>query len=121
MNLWLLAALALMAEPQQSGTQPPAQTFRSGTQAVQVDVRGTRDGRFVSDLGPGEFEVREDGLPQQIESVTLIAAPQALPGVQARLALQAPRAEALPQVWLFVFDTGHLSPGGLTRTRDAVA
>ena len=115
--LAVLVAGALQTAP------PGPQTFRSGAQVVQVDVRVIgKDGKFVTDLGLPDFEITEDGVPQKIQSVILIGsdtAPSAplAPLTPARLAPLAPRP---PQIWVFVFDTAHLSPGGLTRTRDAV-
>ena len=64
MRVWLLAALLV------SNQQP---TFRSGTQVVQVDVRVSKDGKFVSDLKPEEFQILEDGVPQKIVAVTLVS------------------------------------------------
>ena len=114
------------------GRQQPPQTFRSGTQVVQVDVRVLKDGRFVTDLAAPDFTIKEDGVAQKIESVVLISgnsttapeapqapAPQApAPQAPAPHAPQAPGAP--PAVWVFVFDTDHLSPGGLNRSRDAI-
>jgi len=61
-----------------SGQQPP--TFQSGTQVVQVDVRVfAKDGHFVTDLKPEDFEVKEDGVPQPIGDLALIGAE---PGTQ---------------------------------------
>jgi len=121
MGLTLLVALFLLAIEQSA--QPPApQTFRSATQLVEVDVRVFQDGRFVGDLKPAEFELTEDGVPQQIRSVLRISArpsppegstPAASPG-----ALASPGAPA--QVWIFIFDTPHLTAGTLQRSREAV-
>jgi VWFA-related protein len=122
--LAMLVAAALQTAP------PAPQTFRSGAQVVQVDVRVIgRDGKFVTDLGLPDFEITEDGVPQKIQSVILIGsdtAPSA-PLAPAPLAPPAPAAPLAPsgaprppQIWVFVFDTYHLSPGGLNRTRDAV-
>ena len=145
MRLRLLATLLTAVSSQQipPAAPPPApgQTFRSGAQVVQVDVRVTgKDGKFVTDLGLPDFEITEDGVPQKIQSVVLIgsdtapsapsapvapAAPVApvapvAPAPLAPPAPVAPLAPRLPQIWVFVFDTYHLSPGGLNRTRDAV-
>jgi VWFA-related protein len=147
MGRWLLVALALLTaggwkpaagswEPEAgswklgAGSQQQPETFRSGAQVVQVDVRVHRDGTFVTDLGAADFQIKEDGVPQKIVSVLLISG--SAPSAPARSALPAPSAPAPsappapsallapPQAWVFVFDTEHLSPGGLTRTRDAV-
>ena len=81
-----------------------------------------RDGKFVTDLGLPDFQITEDGVPQKIQSVVLIGADSAPLAPLAPLAPAplAPLAPRQPQTWVFVFDTIHLSPGGLTRTRDAV-
>src|SRR5262249_23685632 len=55
---------------QQSPAQhPPSQqpTFRAGTDIVRVFVTVTdRDGRLVTTLNRGDFEVRDEGKPQEI-------------------------------------------------------
>ena len=120
----MLAAPAAQEPPQQS---PP--TFASGTQIVQVDVRiFDKDGHFVTDLKPEDFTIKEDGVAQKVVSLTLVgaagAAPLAplAPLAPAPLAPSAPLAPLAPApaVWLFVFDTIHLTPGGLHNTQKAV-
>src|SRR5262245_21201341 len=136
--LTLLLAQQLTAQQQPQPSAPPQQTappqtFRSGAQIVEVDVRVTKDNRFVTDLGPDDFALVEDGVPQKIQTLVLInaSAPGApgapvaplAPAAPEPLAPAAPLAPLAPtakQVWLFLFDTTHLSPAGLTRTRDAV-
>lgn len=117
--MWLAAWLVLAQTP-----QPAPQTFRSGTQLVEVDVRVLENGRFVADLGPGDFRILEDGVPQQIQSVTLIGAPgtpaRVAPAPSAPPAALAPLARP-PSVWIFLFDTPHLTPGPFERARDAAA
>jgi VWFA-related protein len=136
MRRWLLVTLALLTagsrEPVAGSPQqpaPPPQTFRSGAQIVQVDVRVHKDGKFITDLGAADFTIKEDGVPQKIESVVLITSTSAPGAPSAPPAPSAPSAPAPPapsaplappSVWIFVFDTEHLSPGSLTRTRDAV-
>jgi VWFA-related protein len=130
MRLWLLAALLTAAGSRQAPPPAAPQTFRSGAQIVEVDVRVIgKDGKFVTDLGAADFEIAEDGVPQRIQSVVLVgtsAAPLA-PSAPAPAAPNAPPAPLAPparragQAWVFVFDSYHLSPGGLTRTRDAVS
>jgi VWFA-related protein len=123
-----LAAISLLATGSwqlaaAGAPQQPPQTFRSGTQVVQVDVRVLKNGRFVTDLGAGDFTIKEDGVAQKVESVVLIGAPSA-PAPSAPPAPPAPPASSAPSappaVWVFVFDTDHLSPGGLNRSRDAI-
>ena len=126
----LLLAQQLAAQQQLSSIpqqQPaPPQTFRSGTEIVEVDVRVTKDNRFVTNLGRDDFELVEDGAPQKIQSLVLIQGASGATGAAgaggagAQGAEGAKGAPTAKQVWLFLFDTTHLSPGGLTRTRDAV-
>ncbi|HTM26432.1 MAG TPA: VWA domain-containing protein [Vicinamibacterales bacterium] len=122
-----LVFAALLASQAPSPPQPP-QTFRSGTDVVEVDVRVFKDGRFVMDLGPDDFVLTEDGAPQKIQSVVLVGAQAAsahpsapeTPLAAHPAAPLAPAASAAPAVWLFLFDSNHLSAGGLQRTREAV-
>ena len=53
------------------GMQAPAQkpTFSSKVEAVRVDVLVTDNGRPVRDLGPADFEVFDNGVPQQVDYV----------------------------------------------------
>jgi VWFA-related protein len=121
-----LCAVTPGAAQQQAtpGQQPPA--FKSGTQVVEVDARVfNKDGHFITNLTREDFEIKEDGIAQPIVSLTLVAgAPPALsaPSAPASLAPPTPSApEAPSSVWLFVFDTTHLAPGGLHNTQKAVA
>jgi VWFA-related protein len=54
--------------------------FRGAANLVYVDVYPKRDGRFVSGLGPGDFQVFEDGVPQKVETFELIRFPERVPG-----------------------------------------
>jgi VWFA-related protein len=126
----ILALLLLAA------AQDQQQTFRTATEVVEVDVRVTdKAGHFVTGLTTDDFALEEDGVAQKIVHVTLIGAdaplstgaPNVASAPNAPCAPGAPNSPgapnapcAPPQVWLFVFDTGHLSAAGLQRTRDAV-
>jgi VWFA-related protein len=127
MRLLLIVTLVTIATAQQPSAPQP---IRSGTQVVEVDVRVLKDGAFVTDLGPADFEIAEDGVPQKIQSVVLItgtpssasSAPSApsAPVAPAPSAPSAPLAPSAPSVWVFVFDTAHLTPGPMQRARDAI-
>jgi VWFA-related protein len=66
----LVAALALVvATTGRAVAQTP--TFTSGAEAVQVDVLVTDRGRPVMGLGASDFEVRDNGVLQQVELVSL--------------------------------------------------
>ena len=134
-----LSTLLLLATPsaRQQPAQPPASpqqrpTFQSGTQVVQVDIRVfDKDGHFVTDLKPEDFEVKEDGVAQPLGALTLIGSanpnPNANPNPEPGTANRTPEppnprtAEPqVPSTWLFVFDTTHLAAGGLQRAQRAV-
>ena len=64
-------AKAQAPAPAQGGAQAPAQpTFRVSVDLVTTDVivRDQRSEQFVADLKPGEFEIYEDGVKQEIVS-----------------------------------------------------
>jgi len=125
---WVLAAALVLAQSQPPVPPPaPQQTFRSGRQLVEVDVRVLKDGKFVTDLTAADFELTEDGVAQKVESLILVApsAPSA-PPAPAPSAPEAPSAPSAParsprQTWIFVFDTNHLTPGPFGRAREAAA
>ena len=126
LNPALLAALGIAAV---ASGQSQAPAFRANTNVVQVDVRVFQGGHFVTGLGPADFTVTEDGVPQTIQSVVLVGAPStpassssaSAPAPPAAVAVSAPSApSAPPSFWLFVFDIDHLSPAGLKHTQDAV-
>ena len=85
-------------------------------------MRVFRDGRFVTDLSASDFRIAEDGVPQAIQSVILVGAPtQSAPDTAQPAASPRSRAASTPHpaVWLFVFDTTHLTPGPFQRAREA--
>ena len=55
------------------GAQPPI--FKSGVDAVRVDVSVTRGGRPVSGLAARDFDLHDTGVPQQIEALSLESVP----------------------------------------------
>jgi len=52
-------------------TAVAGQTFRTGVDAVAVDVLVTRDGRPVTGLTADDFSVRDNDVPQRIDAVLL--------------------------------------------------
>jgi VWFA-related protein len=60
-----------------AGQDRPAQpTFRAGVEAVEVSVYVTdRDGNPVADLTADDFELLEDGVPQDVTSFALVDIP----------------------------------------------
>jgi VWFA-related protein len=116
--LWPCASVATVVSLfSMASAQTP--TFRSATDLVQVDVV-VRDGRgeFVRGLTSADFDIREDGKPQQIDFVELV-------DVSGRPAAAAPAgAAAAPvaspaRVFVLVFDEAHLTPGPFRRLQQA--
>ena len=50
--------------------EPPRPTFRAGADVVAVDASVWRDKRPVTGLKPGDFELLDNGVPQQISDVS---------------------------------------------------
>jgi VWFA-related protein len=119
--LYLPAALHAQQSPTPPTRNPEA--FTSGTAGVLVDVVvRDRNGRPVTDLEPGDFELFEDGVRQRIAAVSAVVpgrAPQddpvgsrqaATERAAAADATRAPAPAAMPSVVALVFD--RLSPNG---------
>ena len=139
--LMLLLALGSSAQPRaqapdtQQATPPQAQApqprFRAGTTLITVDaIVRDRDGRFVTDLKPDDFEVLEDGKPQTIETFYVVTGgrvrggptPAVTPPV-APLQLQpaAPPPPQVQRVFVLLFDQAHMAPGSFRRAQQAAA
>src|SRR5262245_52158996 len=59
-------------QPAAQGAAPQSPTFRVQIDAVTMDVIVKDDqGRFVPDLKKDEFEIYEDGIKQEIASMTM--------------------------------------------------
>ena len=73
----LIVAIALDPAARQASPQPPqAPTFRVAVDYVELDAVVTdRDGKFVRDLAKEDFEVLEDGKPQNVTAFTLVDLP----------------------------------------------
>lgn len=103
----------------QPDQQPP--TFQSGTQTVEVDVRVLdRSGRFITTLAKEDFQILEDGAPQQIDTLYLVTS-GVVTAATAESASSTPKVNAPARhTTVFVLDTAHLSAGSLDRARKAV-
>lgn len=72
-------AAAAVAVAAVSGPDAVArQTFRTGVDAVRVDVLVTDDGRPVTGLAAGDFELRDNGVVQEIRAVDVEDVPVTL-------------------------------------------
>jgi VWFA-related protein len=63
----LLAAMMVLSAPLAGRQQPPR--FSSGIEAVRVDVLVTDRGAPVTGLTASDFEVRDDGVPQDLRLI----------------------------------------------------
>jgi VWFA-related protein len=111
MALVTLGAQQPPAQPppaQPPATQPPATTqqpppppqqppvFKTGTNQVRVDVTVIdRKGDPITDLTKEDFDVREDGIPQTIDTIKLIEANGAAPEDDTSLTIRSPEHAAV--------------------------
>jgi VWFA-related protein len=127
----LLVVLAAGLSAQTPG-QAPAKgqdpTFRIQVDLVTNDIV-VRDekGNFVSDLKQGEFEIYEDGIKQDITSMTvvtggkvnnLLAPPPPPPPEGIILPPTKPRTDVSGRIFLFFVDDLHLQFHNTGRVRD---
>jgi VWFA-related protein len=70
---FLAGALAVGLHAQEPPAEAQGPTFRGGVDSVIVDVIVTdRNGMPVTDLTPADFEIREEGAPQTVETFRLV-------------------------------------------------
>jgi VWFA-related protein len=132
----LVGPVALHAQAQQNttpqpggaSTQAPTPTFRVTVDLVTTDVivRDQKSAQFIADLKPGEFEIYEDGVKQDIASLTLVhggrtfdvQAPPPAP-VQEGIILprNRPTNDTAGRIFLLFIDDLHLDFGQTPRTR----
>lgn len=71
-------------------------TFTSGVEAIRVDVLVSRGGRPVTGLTPADFEVRDDGVVQQIDHAAFEEIPlNVVLALDASSSVAGPRAQHL--------------------------
>lgn len=106
----ICAAVALLLLPQ---PQAPV-AFPAQVEVVRLDVAVTRKGRPVSGLGAGDFEVREDGVLQEIQSVGWGEEPiEVLLALDTSGSVAGPRLERLKAAAGSLFE--HLRRGDCVR------
>lgn len=115
------AAVALGGAAALHAQEPQRPTFQSAAQLVEVDVRVTdASGRFIGTLTRDDFEVFEDGRPQPIEAMLVVSDGVTSADPAPRAGRTDPMSLPASHAWVFAFDLQHLSPAGVTRTRDAL-
>ena len=120
--------LAAGASPPTSGQQPTP-TFRASIDLITTDMiaRNSRTDQFVADLKPGEVEVYEDGIKQELVSLVLthggrvynLLEPTPAPVQQGViLPTRRPTNDAAGRIFLILIDDFHLQPRETPRTRE---
>jgi VWFA-related protein len=115
--------------PATQGQAPQEQrpTFRVEANFVRVDVYPTAGGKPVTDLRQEEFEVLEDGVPQQVQTFERVVV-QA-PTTEQRAKVAEPNtvtqsremaADSKARLFVLFLDTYHISRGGAMTVRDAL-
>ncbi len=115
------------APPAPAGQTPPSPTFRVRVDLVTNDIV-VRDqkGNFVPDLRPEDIDVYEDGVKQEIASMTVVTGGRVYNPMTAPVAA-APEGIILPKkrtvsdvsgrIFLFFVDDQHLQFGNTSRVR----
>ena len=124
MRAWVGVALALAA----LSSDPPAAPAAAAASVARVDVFAVdARGRFVPTLTPGDFELRENGVLQAIDTATLVKADGrapaggALPPIRSEFDEQEAAARPGARLFGIFLDEYHLTPGPDTdRVRDAL-
>jgi VWFA-related protein len=121
------------ADPQKpADTQKPTPeaqqqpTFRTEANFVRVDVYPTADGRAVQDLQQGDFEVLEDGKPQEVrtfEHVVIQAAGPQETRSDPKSVTESRDMAADPRARLFILflDTYHVGRSGAYTVRRSLS
>ena len=124
-------AQAPQVPPAQPAPAPGQPTFRVSVDLVTTDVivRDLKNDQFIADLKPGEFEVYEDGVKQQIASLVLTHGGRVFnvqtpppPPVQEGIILpkHRPTNDAAGRVFVVFIDDLHLDFRSTPRTRELI-
>jgi VWFA-related protein len=122
-----IAAIVLMASVVLLGQNQP--TFKVNVDLVRTDaiVRDAR-GQFIADLKAGELEVLEDGVKQEIVSLTMIHGGREYnvlsPPVATRDGLilppSRPRSDTAGRIFVIIIDDFHLDFSDTAKTKQIV-
>jgi VWFA-related protein len=124
------AIVAVLSAVAVSAQQVP--TFRTGTNVVAIEASVVdKDGKPVLTLTADDFEIKEDGVVQPIQTIYLASSNPAFVRTQPSAKTTDPpaiapepqaslRRELRPRVFVFLFDLSHLSADGYKRSRTAV-
>jgi VWFA-related protein len=99
--------------PPPQGQRPPV--FRAGTENVRVDVTVIdHKGNPVTDLTKDDFDVREDGAPQAVDTIKMIHATGEAPDDDVSLPIRSPEHAAVEaarddiRVFVIFWDEYHI-------------
>jgi VWFA-related protein len=110
--------LAIVAAFVAQQPQPPI--FRSGADAVEVDVVvHDKSGAFVSDLSVDDFEIQDNGQPQRVEQLYLHLLSTSRDAARPRTFVPEPSGPGARRTMIVVFDSEHMTNGGFKRVQDA--
>ncbi len=125
----LLAVSAVRGQVQTTGQQDE-EVIRISSELVQTDVMVfDRDGRFIENLKPEQFQMRVDGKPQSVSFFERVAAGTFDEEAQLAAARGTRRTDTQGQTIrpldrgraiIFFLDDLHIAPATLPRTRDAL-
>src|SRR5690348_4979947 len=126
--LAIAAVLTLGASGQDQFPTPPTPQhpiFRAGATLVAVDVYPMKDGKVVPGLKASDFEIKEDGKPQQVEFFEFLNFPFNPIDAERRdpnTAEEGERLAADPHHRAFVvyLDTYHMQAFGAWRSQGPV-
>jgi len=71
----LRAAIAILALLDAAGAAQQSAPFTTKIEAVRVDVLVADNGQAIRGLGPGDFEIADNGVPQQVDLVSFDQVP----------------------------------------------
>ena len=127
-RLWAVALISALAgavategqTPAAPPQEPQRPTFRLDANFVRVDIYPTADGKPVSDLIAADFEVLEDGVPQQIETFERVDIAGHTPVEQRRdpnnvADMRAQAENPRARVFVIFLDTFHTELAGSHR------
>jgi VWFA-related protein len=125
---YVSADAGAFAQRNQARSRTP--TFTGGVDLVRTDVivRDAR-GQFIADLKPGELEVYEDGVKQDIVALTMIhgarefnllSPPSSRPDGLI-LPANRPRSDTAGRIFVIIIDDFHLEPALTPKTRQLLA